>query len=182
MNPDSQTRCFWKGKDRLICLESLYQMLLIYVSEPKKYFVVFNPNLKLLQNSSSASWEGKAIHEALHIGHVSAKYLNLNIYALHSLKHYSFSVFSIIPHFLQSPYFYSHKSVRSVWSESVIWNANSLQIKFPCCKDNGCPTASFSRGSFCPNSTEYPEDEDNLYSAFTISPRLLTWGERELFL
>ena len=160
-----------------MCLEYLYQMLLIYVSEPKNRFFVFNPNLKLLQSSSSASWEGKAIHEALHIGHVSAKYFNLNIYALHSLKHYSFSVFSIIPHFLQSPYFPSHKSVLWVWSESVIWNTNGLQIQFPCHKDNGCPTASFSCSSFCPNSIGYAEDEDNLYSAFTISPRLLRWGE-----
>lgn len=58
---------------------------------------LFNPNLILLQSSSSASWEGKAIHEALHIWHVSAKYFSLNIYALQSLKRYLFSVSSIIP-------------------------------------------------------------------------------------
>lgn len=149
-------------------------MLLIYVSEPKK--CLYSTLTLYCCKGAVLPLERERQSMRPCTYDTSAKYFSLNIYALQSLKRYSFSVSSIIPHFLQSSSFPSRKSLLWMWSASVIGMLMAFKLNFTVIKTTAA-LQPLSCGSFCPNRTGNADDEDNLCSAFTISPRLLKWEE-----
>lgn len=133
-----------------------------------KRFLIFNPKLNLLQSSSSASSQGMAIHEAL-------KTLQQNT----SVSTFMPCTASNASPFPSSPSFHTSFSplifpVVRLFCECDLRVSSGMPMPFKLNFPRIKTTAALQFLSFsCPNSTGYVEDENNHYSAFTISPRLL---------